>query len=1137
MRLVWLVPALASLALAGEAADPATALALPAGGPALADAARTWQADALLALLADPDPARRRGAARLAAALPVEAARLLPALLASDDPEVRRLGAAGLRGVDAPLAELARIPEPATLAPLLATHPAADPLGDRAVATVVGGWLREPGTAGTAARLIAARGTAAAWGEALLAALGHADEGVVAAAHGALQALTRTQRSLEAYAGDRRLLTQDWKDALAAKPAAGAAPDAELMATVAELPAPAALLALLARGPAALAAIERAQAEATRARRRELEPAARLLVHAVPVSLYEALGAEAFVDLDHAEPAARIACLRRLAGEVRTRHDADGVAMLVAMLDDADSGVRATALDQLVRLSDERSKLKKGWKLQAGAAFEPDRTVHRLRRSLRDGGTDEQIAGLLLIGTLEARELLDDVMQLTLAPRGEVVDTALETLARLGAGDGQVAPLARIANDPKAAAARRLTAVKALGEVLGRGGRGSKSGPPAAQAPLMQLTQDADPRIAQAAARALGRGNLPPGVLRGVLERLIARGLAEDAITIAEERGRDEFDALLVARLAAGAADADRAAFALARRLGSGQAQALRLLLAGEAATAQRATIRSAGTPLAGHAVLDTILGERPLAEALATLRRAEGQRAQALAMLAGRAGTVDEIQTLAAATDGLPPAEVEDLADTLLDAAVGLAARAPDRIGLVVRQADDLLNVADSDWESSGELSIRTLTLKDGSKIRLEARPPQGQGGWSSDDLEWKPSGPPPANAPDAAALARLADAVAALPVAAGDGRDGRDLAVAWMRGSEPDPALARAWRRHDDLCRLLAETSPAFRAAVVEAIAATKPKELSSYHLRRWLALDPPRLLPVAIAVMKADSNPQEYEAQPIVALLEKEPPETIARHLPDLLSMPAIIDAVRPLIAKAGPLPLAAALPLIEGNGGELAIAAFDADAAETIAKRLGAWTPPQILARAAAVRRLRTSGTAAVDAALATLIARGDAAAAAWLRSGIPAEAGMLDAYRSAEGSATPELALVGTAFALKEGRLAMPAFLERVAIWPSPVQADAAAAARRYGEGKWAELAPAAAALVPQLGARALASWIAVLPPDPAVAAALAARAGDSATADAMAGALAARMARDPAWKPAVLTIRAAANGRLDWLAP
>ncbi len=1133
MRLIACL--LATALTAAEPADPAAALRLPASGPELAAAARTWEAEVLLAKLSDAYPATRRGAARLAAALPVAADRLLSALLASSDSEVRRLGAAGLRGVDLPLADLAKLPDSDVLAALIIEHPSEDPLADVALGSVIQAWLTDPHHCLQAARLIASRGTVTRWGEPLLKALEHANSQVVSAAHDALQALTRTQRSLDAYAGDRRLLAQDWRDILAAKPSLGR-PDPELMALVAELPAPEALTALLARGPAALAAIERAQADATRVRRRDLESAARLLAHGVPQSLYAALGSAAFADLDHADPARRMACLRKLVGEIRTRADADGLFILVCALDDGDSAVRATALDQLVRLSDEAKRFKRAWRIEAEGLFQPEQMVRRLRRCLREGGPDEQIAGLLLVGSLESTDLIDDVMALIMSPRDDVVGTALETIKQLQVGSKQIPALVRLSADPKVPTARRVLVITVLGKINQRGPVDVRNGNSGAlvTASILRMVDDPEPRIATAAVMALADSQSKGAVLRNAIDKLFKRGLTDAALSISVDRREPEVIELLAQRVIAGGADADRAALALAEGLKDASDERSKAILAVGAKPELRAVLASASLP--GHAALACELGLIDIATALSHVDGDADVRDRVLSVLANRAANTAEVVLVAEVAQRASTKE-QRANYAIRRRALALAARSPDRLASVASIAKDLLDVVHTDSNNENDKRTRTLKLRDGTVLHVEATVPTKRDSWDDEELSWRLVGPPPPGI-NSADLAILATLVASLPANDDDDRVVRDLAVAWLAGSEPAPTLASGWRHHDDLCRLLAASWPTFRDALVTRIIADmKPGESSLWQLRSWLKLDPARLAPVGVQMLVAEEEVSDYEVKPVFRVVAVLSPERISELLPAILAKPTLAKYAGELIKISGPLLLPSALALAEGPGltEKQAIAPLAVDAVDVLVARFVTWTPTEILMRAGSIRRLRSVNSAAVDAALTRVVARSDPAAAAWLRCGIPAEAGMLDAYRQAESSRVAELALVGSAFALKEGRLEPAAFLARVANWPSPVQSEAAAAAKRYCEGKWDALAEPAAALVLRLGARALPAWIAVLPPAPAVFIALAERVADPATADAVGGALAQRQARDPAWKAAMSGITAKAQGRLDWL--
>ncbi len=1132
MRLIACLLA-AALAVASEPSDPAEALRLPASGPELTTAAKAWEADALLALFSDADPARRRGAARLASALPVPAPRLLAAVIASDDREVRRLGANGLRGQDLPPAELARLPDADVLAALVAEHPAEDPLADAALGRLVEGWISDPQRCLHAARLIAMRGTAARWGETLLKALAHADPGVVVAAHDALQALTRSQRSLDAYAGDRRLLAQDWRDILAAKPAL-TRPDPELMALVADLPAGDAVSALLARGPAALPAIERAQAAATRARRRELEPVARLIAHGVPPGLYAALGAAAFTDLDDADPARRMACLRKLVAEIRTRADAAGLALLICALDDEDSAVRATALDQLIRLSDDSESFKKEWRIEPEALFQPEHTVRRLRRSLRDGAPDEQIAALLLVGSLAAKQLSEDVLPLVMSPRDDVVGTALETLKQIGPNAKQIPLLARLTADPGLPADRRIAAATVLGKIMDNDARG---GGAAALAPLIRLVEDPEPRVATAAVQALVEGDAKGPVLRKALDRMVQRGMAKAAIDIADERNEPELIALLVSRVTAAAADADHAAIALAEGTfgwNDDRRKAIRLAIAAPDLGAALAT-----SPLPGHAALARVAGTIDTGTALGRLGGDDADlRDRTLSILAKQAVQIEELAAVATALRDAPPT-ARRAVHAVEQRILALAARTPDRLAVVATTAKDLLDVTDNSSTSANGKMVRTLTLRDGSKLVLEAKSTDPEDGYfDHDDLPWTLVGPLPTGGLDAAGLQNLTTLLAGLPPGDEDDRADRALAIAWIGNSEPAPVLAKRWANEDDLCRLLSTSWPAFRVAVVDRIIAdSAPGRGSLWQLRQWLKVDPERLAPLALQMLVAEERISDYEAKPVLQAIAALPADRIADLMPMILAKPDLAKLADELRAASGPLLLDAALALAEhGSLGEHAIRRpLPDDASERIFLRLALWNPAQVLARTASVRRLRAADAKAIDLALERLVARADPAAAAWLRSGIPIEAGMLESYRKAESSTIPELALVGSAFALKEGRLRPDAFLARIGAWPSPVQIDAAAAAQRYCDGTWDTLGDPAGMVVKSLAVRALPAWIAVLPGSEPVVAALAQRVADPATAESIGVALAQRQSRDPAWKSAAATIAAQAHGRLDWL--
>jgi hypothetical protein len=241
---------------------------------------------------------------------------------------------------------------------------------------------------------------------------------------------------------------------------------------------------------------------------------------------------------------------------------------------------------------------------------------------------------------------------------------------------------------------------------------------------------------------------------------------------------------------------------------------------------------------------------------------------------------------------------------------------------------------------------------------------------------------------------------------------------------------------------------------------------------------------------------------------------------------------------LIRAAAPVPLALALPLLaHGRLSGIAVAPYGAEATAELAAGLERLDAAQVLAATAALRQLRTAGPAAFDAALAPLASRQDALGAAWLRSGLPLQAGMQRLYDQALASDQPEVWLVGAAVALKAGTLSAADFLDRCARLPAAQQGDAAVIAARYLEGKLAGEAARLATLLRAGDARSAISWLALCPPATEIQAALVARVPETAFADSVGPILADRRRSDPAWAPVVAAAVAAAQGRLDYLAP
>jgi hypothetical protein len=539
---------LAADAAAGESV--ATALRLGADTPELRQLAEHWRGHRaeLLARLALPDPEERQGAARLCALVGVgdgmTAAALLAALVASSDGEVRRLGTYGLLdhldGI--PPARLLALGDAALVCQLLGAYPSRDALADLAVQKQLVAWLHDPAACDAVAVLITIQGNAQTWGpqlvEVIEAAAKEPDSPVqqhlVATAHQALCVLTRTQRGLAPYAGYYDLLAKDWRDALAEKPALASGPaDADLLALIRALPGPASVRALLGRGSSVLPALEQAMIGADRQRRTQLQAAARLVARAVSPSLYDDLGDAGLEGMDADSVAERLKALARAAEAVLRTADAPGLVHLVTYLDDHDTVVRTAALDRLVRLSDEHKRFHDHWTLEEKGNFPPGPCLWRLRRSLKLGGRDEQVAALQFTASLRANELSDDVVALLLSPSPMVVETALETLGHLQA-IAHVAMLMRLAGDRSQPAPRRARILELITRMLSQNSNdaATKASDEVARSVQQLLAAETDTLVLGAARKAQFQTARTPKEQRDALLAMLGKGGSDRAAAL-----------------------------------------------------------------------------------------------------------------------------------------------------------------------------------------------------------------------------------------------------------------------------------------------------------------------------------------------------------------------------------------------------------------------------------------------------------------------------------------------------------------------------------------------------------------------------------------------------------------------------
>ncbi len=1140
--------ALASVAGAEGGAALADALRLPAGSPRLAAMGGEWsaRADELIAEFSASDPARRRGAARVAAHAGIPAARLAAALATATDAEVRRLGAAGLIGrLDgiAP-ATLIGLADPATVCALLANHPDPRVLADPALGKRLTAWLRDADACGAAAELIAARGDLGTHGPGLIAALSDEDDAIAGAAHQALCALTRTQRSFAAYAGHRDLLARDWQDALALAAIAPAGQvDAELLALVSELPEPAARDALLDRGAAALPALEQALAGADRARRRELQPVARLCARWVSSRLYAKLGEVGLAGMDASDPGARLTALREAGAAVVALGDPAGPMHVLTYVDDAEPAVRVAALDRLLRLEDDAKLFRKPWRLTDAGLFPPAHATRRLRRALR-GSADEQVSALQVVATLDAKELADDIVAALMSPSAAAVETALAALKEIDPGAARMPLLLRLADDVAVPAPRRAQAIDVVAKHLGDWNYREQTAVRAESAQVFErilVRAGEDPIVIAAACRALVKcagEQRQDALLVGMLsatprERLLALDLIDDRN---EDRHLAPVAAMLfatppegemapvvaqAAKLLAGRVDDDRAAVDLA--IGDRRPRLLELCAM---ATPARPALVALGLHLG---LLDR--GESIELAAVATGEDADllwsglidssGRDLAALAVVIERLGAVGTLP------DHLPW--------RMLNAVKRGAVFEPALLAeIVMVGAIDLIPNDGSSTDHGSAGRRRTIDLEGGGELVLKgvgsaAASDDDDAGWALDRCD--------VPAPDPALVPRLIAALRALRLD-DEWSLRRDLICAVLERTPPPPAAAVQWSHERDLWLVLAARDPATRAALAAAINAEA--EPYGYYLRPFLVAGQPDLVPAAVGLLgRIDDD--DSDGTRALTYLASLPPTAVTPHLPALAGNAAVarLAAFKALLKKQPALPLAVALPLLSANRlAGLTIAPYGDDDLAPLGAFLAALPPEQILTRVAGLRLVRDASPATFDRALVAQVETDDARAGTWLRSGLPYLAGMHDRYRAALQSEVPEIWLAGAAFALKEKSLAMPAFLERVATLPERVLADAASVAARYVGDGLAGNGATLAVILRQSPARALAPWLALCPPEEPVVVVIAERARDGAVAGLIGVELATRLRADRAtWLPIARRVAAEAGGRLDYLLP
>ena len=493
---------------------------------------------------------------------------------------------------------------------------------------------------------------------------------------------------------------------------------------------------------------------------------------------------------------------------------------------------------------------------------------------------------------------------------------------------------------------------------------------------------------------------------------------------------------------------------------------------------------------------------------------------------------TVQAIEALAASavvcqTAGSPLDEGEQR--LLIARAVATAGLAPACIEAIIASGNEhLLDVMDSDSDNEFEERTHTLDLGAEGKIVLKGKRREGVNEDRYDHAGYvmKLVSRPP-GLPDDAQLPRLVDALSNVQLEA-ESAERLILLTAICGGPLPTAENAGSDER---LWSVLVHVRPEARPILLAAIDATVK---TVWDFEKLIQSGNPDLLP-HVARMWAKLS-SEYEQERYTRWLVTLPGDLVRGQLDQLLPDEASLSnkSTPTLLRTFSPLPLPLALRLLTAGRLSYAVAPFDAGSLTALEVALAQMSAGQILSQAPALRRIRVAAPAVFDQALAKQVARNDRTGAAWLRSGLPMDAGMKDAYEAAFLGDEPHRWVVGAALRLKDGRLTSGDFLERVPGLPATAQSDAALAASRSLPGKCADQANRLAAIMQTAPASDLQLWIGLAPPDPAIEAVLVKRLGeDAAMLQAVAIGLSVQLRSGVAgWLPLIDRLDRAAGRRL-----
>jgi hypothetical protein len=1169
LGIIWslsLLPLSFPLAFASEVTE---VLRYASSSPEMRQFVSEWRSrgEQLLPLLSASDVQQRRAAALILGELGdesgVTAAALLTALSRQQDVETTRWATRSLIGRlnGIPAESILALRENVSVITLLTDHPSQGIMDDAAVIRYVTPLLVQEAWCEMAIMLVVARGTVATYGPVLMSALtttaktkSPTQATIIQVLHQGLSLLTKRQRGLAAYAGHYDLLVKDWTDELAAqKPIRAQKNDPRVAALIGRLPEKAALMELLPLGAPALAEVEQAMVGASKEGRRDLDHAARLLARSVSPIIYLTLGDDGLRDLDSERVAERLALLKRITEVVSEKHDAAGVQHLLAWCDDPDAIVRAAALDRLVRLSDSKKEFNKQWTITDGGLFPPSSSRYRLRRAITKGTPDEQIAALLLAASLSANDLSDDVAGLLFSSSTIVAQTAIETLGHLNASVHSEA-LMRFAVDEQQALPLRLKAL----ELLAKSGSSSSNNQDQIkkQALISTLNKAAnthDRTLRAAILKAQFALQKDDKETRNILVTLLAGSIEDQRIGLGLIASRPVSEASSNANNGAFApilfvdlalpfiqheeADmVEAAVVALVAGLQNTKARTAVLALFTDSIQLQlKARIARMTQPTPVVLTLGLATAVIPRSEALHYFKKIPKDDwyqpwREYLYGFSDLTEAIDLALAVQRANEPLDDYVIEQLLDRLLAEAL----LAPELLKAVLAVGDFNVLSHDDDTEYGNNKRTTTIQLSQ-KRVLVVVGKQQGSNGFSSSDrYEWTLTGAAPVG-PSPMQLRTWSDRLLLLTTKKKQAK--RDLIVALLREELPSNDIVIEVENDLALWRIAMARYGGLRERVVAAINASTT--FSSYRLAEVVELGNADLIPALIrALVTADDD---YDVRRFASYLASLPAKTFEPHFAELLKNQFVANnqVVQDILRAVGKIPLAGAIQILQ-QGGSVPGQVMPYDEAEMIrqTRLFTALEPAHILGGITILRAIRDAAPTIFDVMMKGEASRQDAVGAAWLRTGIPMQAGMRLLYVQALNARQADVWLVGAAIGLKEDRLTPAAFFEKLPTLPDATLLDAAAVASRYLKGKMNEQGEALAGIITRSSPEILAVWLPIMPPLDHVTRALGERVREPVLADQIGLVLTAclRVNRDD-WMNVIKIIAPNANGKLDYLLP